>query len=308
MPRFPHVALAALTGFPLALAWIVSEQVMHPRRRTEDNDLTNMPLPAEDIEFTSRDGTRLSGWFIPAPTGSTPAPGIVLSHGWARSRCELLPHAEFLHRAGFAVLMFDYRHRGSSDGDAITMGVEERGDLVAALDAIEARPEVDATRIGVLGMSMGGVIAVVVAAQDPRVRAIVAEGPFATHNTILTRSLRHYSKLPLARFAPIVRWMLERRFGASLREVEPIRFIRQFAPRPIFIIGDEHDAVVGVEDSRVMFDEAGEPKRYWLVEGSDHARGWQCSGAEYERRVVAFFHEALAAPVLVAGHPLATQG
>ncbi len=278
---------------PLAVAWIVSEQVMHPRRRVEDNGLDNMPLPVEDVEFSSRDGTRLSGWFIPPENGSAPAPGIVLSHGWARSRCELLPHAQFLHRAGFAVLMFDYRYRGLSEGGAITMGVKERGDLLAAIDAMAARPEVDASRIGLLGMSMGGVITIVVGAQDERVRSMVVECPFATHETILTRSLRHYSKVPMSAFAPFVRWMLERRFGEPLSAVEPIRFVADFAPRPLFIIGDENDAVVGVEDSRRLFDAAGEPKRYWLIPNSDHARGWQFASDEYERRVVEFFRDTL---------------
>ena len=301
MPSRPLIALAALTGLPLALAWVVSEQVMHPRRRIEDNDLEAMPLPAEDIQFTSRDGTLLSGWFISPANAEVAAPGIVLSHGWARSRCELLPHAQFLHRAGFAVLMFDYRHRGLSAGDSITMGVHERGDLLAAIDTMAARPEVDAARIGVLGMSLGGVITIVVGAQDQRVRAIVAECPFASHDTILTRSLRHYAKFPLSWNAPIVRWVLERRFGAPLSEVEPIGFVGGFASRPLFIIGDENDEIVGVEDSRRLFDAAGEPKRWWQIPNADHARGWQFAGDEYERRVVEFFRETLAAePTLAA--------
>jgi len=287
------LGLAALTGIPFVIAWVVSQQVMHPKKRVEDNSLDNMPLPAEDIEFESYDGTRMSGWFIPA--NERPAPGIVLSHGWAHSRCELLPHAQFLHRAGFAVLMFDYRHRGESGGAQITMGVRERGDLSAAIDTLSARPEVDASRIGVFGMSMGGAIAILVGARDERLRSIVAEGPFASHDTTLSRSLRHYSKgVPIWVFAPLVRWMLERRFGEPLKDVEPLSFVGDFAPRPIFIIGDERDAVVGVEDSRRLFAAAGEPKRYWMVPNSDHARGWQFAPEEYERRVTDFFRETLA--------------
>jgi dipeptidyl aminopeptidase/acylaminoacyl peptidase len=292
--------LALFGGVPLAVAWFVSQQVMHPRHRIEDNDLDSMPLPAEEIEFQSRDGTRIRGWFIPASNGAKAAPAVVLSHGWARSRCELLPHAQFLHRAGFATLMFDYRHRGKSEGTAITMGVRERGDLSAAIDTLAARPEVDEDRIGIFGMSMGGVFAIIVAASDERLKAVAVEGPFATHDTILSRSLRHYSRVPLSAFAPAVRWMLERRLGGPLRDVEPIHFIAQIAPRPLFVIGDENDAVVGVQDSRVLFDAAGEPKRYWLIEDSDHARGWQFAGDEYERRVTAFFNDALAGPYVAA--------
>jgi dipeptidyl aminopeptidase/acylaminoacyl peptidase len=300
-------ALAAFIGFPLAVAWVVSEQVIHPRRRVEDHDLDDFDLPAEPIEFASRDGTRLAGWFIPARNAERPAPGIVLSHGWARSRCELLPHADFLHRAGFAVLMFDYRNRGLSEGDSITMGVKERGDLLAALEIFAARPEVDASRIGIFGMSLGGVIAILAGSRDARVRAIVAECPFASHETILTRSLRHYANVPMSAFAPFVRWMLERRFGEPLHGVEPISFVAAFAPRPLLIIGDQNDAVVGVEDSRRLFDAAGEPKRFWLIPHADHARGWQEAGEEYERRVVDFFSETLGAGAAVAATQRATS-
>jgi dienelactone hydrolase len=288
------LVLSALAIVPLGVAWFLSEQVLHPKRRTEDHSLEDFDLPAEPVVFPSRHGIRLAGWFIPPPQDApTPAPGIVLSHGWARSRAELLPHANFLHRAGYACLLFDYRHRGLSEGESITMGVKERGDLQGAVDMIASRQEVDASRIGILGMSMGGVIAVLVGIQDERVRAIVAECPFATHDVIMGRTLRHYFKLPSFPVAPLARWIIERRLGEPITGVEPLYSVGAFGPRPLFIIGAERDALLGWEETQRLFDAAGEPKRFWLVEHSDHARCWQYAGEEYERRVLAFFAEAL---------------
>ena len=294
---------SALTGGPLAVAWFLSGQLLHPKPRVEDNSLDNIPLPVEPVSFASRDGTRLAGWFIPAPGRPQPAPGIVLSHGWARSRCELLPHAAFLHRAGFAVLMFDYRHRGESEGDAITMGIRERSDLLAAIDTLCARPEVDAGRIGVFGMSMGGVISVLVGARDGRVRAICAEAPFATHEVIMTRALRHYFHLPSFPVAHLARWIFKLRVGASLDDVDPVDFVADFSPRPLFIMACERDAVIGCDETERLYAAAAQPKRFWLIPGADHARGWQAAGAEYEQRVTAFFQETLlrAEPAYAAG-------
>lgn len=294
---------SALTGVPLAVAWFLSQQILHPKPRVEDNSLDNMPLPAEPVTFLSRDGTRLAGWFVPAD-GSRPAPGIVLSHGWARSRCELLPHASFLHGAGFAVLMFDYRHRGESDGGAITMCVRERDDLLGALDALCARPEVDAARVGIFGMSMGGVLAILTAARDQRVHAVAVEAPYASQRAIMTRALRHYFHLPSFPFADLARMIFRLRVGAPLTHVDAVDHVAEISPRPIFIIACGNDAVIGHDETERVFAAAREPKSFWLIEGADHARGWQRAGAEYERRVTEFFLDALvpaAQPASVAG-------
>jgi fermentation-respiration switch protein FrsA (DUF1100 family) len=285
-------AASVLAGAPLLAGWLISQRVLHPKPRVEDHDVGDFDMTVEDVSFASRDGTPLSGWFIPAgPAG--PSPGVVLSHGWGRSRAELLPHADFLHRAGFAVLSFDYRHRGKSGGDAITMGLREQNDLLAAIDTLSARPEVDPGRVAVFGMSMGAVVAVLVAAGDERVRAIVAECPFSSHDVIMSRSLRHYFRLPSFPFAAAAKWMIERRLGETLDGARAIDSVRALTPRPLLIIADERDAVIGSQETERLFQAAGEPKRFWLVPGADHARGWQTAPAEYERRVLVFLREAL---------------
>lgn len=287
---------SALTGVPLAAGWVISRAVLHPQPTVEDHTLADFALTAEPISFSSRDGTRLAGWFIAPPArASRPAAGIVLSHGWGRSRAELLPHADILHRAGYAVLAFDYRYCGESAGAAVTMGLREQDDLLGAIDALCARPEVEARRVGVFGMSLGAVIAILVTARDARVRALTVEAPFATHEVIMTRSIRHYFHLPSFPIAETAKWVIERRLGTSLNSAQPLPVAHLISPRPLFVIADERDAVVGHEETERVFAAAGEPKRFWLVPGADHARGWQAARLEYERRLVDFFGEALSA-------------
>ena len=292
MIRRIALTVSALSGLPLLAAWFISQRILHPKPKVEDHGLSDFDLPAEVVSFSSRDGTRLAGWFIPAGAkGHSPA--IVLSHGWGRSRAELLPHADLLHRAGFGVLAFDYRHRGESGGDAVTMGLRERDDLRGALDALAARSEVEGERIGVFGMSLGGVIAILVAADDERVRALVAEAPFSAPSEIMTRTLRHYYHLPSFPIATLTKWVLERRLGGSLDSVQAGDVVGKLSPRPVLIIANERDAVVGSDESRRVFEAAGEPKQFWLVPEADHACGWQAAPQEYERRVVAFMRESL---------------
>lgn len=293
MLRRTIFALSAVAGLPLVAAWAISQRVLHPPHKQEDHDLADFGLAAEEVTFASRDGTPLAGSFIPPSDAPGRAPALVLSHGWSRSRAELLPHAYFLHRAGFAVLAFDYRHRGRSGGDAITMGLRERDDLLGAVDLLAARPDVDAGRLGVLGMSMGSVVAILVAAEDERVRALVAECPFATHDAIMNRALRHYFRLPSFPIGPLTKWVIERRLGQPLEFPEPEDAVRALSPRPALFIADEADAVVGPQETQRVFEAAGEPKRFWLIPGADHARGWQAAPQEYERRVLDFLGESL---------------
>ena len=281
-------------GVPLVAAWIVARGVLHPARKQEDHGLEHFDLPAEEVSFPGRDGIRLAGWFIPA-AGSSPSPTVVLAHGWSRSRAEVLPHADFFHRAGFSVLLFDQRNRGESDGNAVTVGLLEQHDLAGALDYVASRPDVDSRRIGVFGMSTGGVVALLVAAGDERVRAIVAESPFASIETIMNRSLRHYFHLPSFPIAPLTKWVIERRLGGSLDSVQAQDVVEKLSPRPILIIANERDAVVGSDESLRVFEAAGEPKQFWLVPEADHACGWQAAAQEYESRVVAFLRESLGA-------------
>jgi dipeptidyl aminopeptidase/acylaminoacyl peptidase len=303
MIRRLALTAAALTGVPLAVAWIISQNVLHPKRRVEDHTIDDFDLPAEAVSFAGRDGTPLAGWFIPAP-GGAPSPAIVLTHGWARSRAELLPHADFLHRAGYAVLSFDTRHRGESGGDAVTMGLRERHDLLGALDYLCGRPEVDPAHVGAFGMSTGGVVTILVAAEDRRLCAVAVEAPFADRDAVMVRALRHYYRLPSFPIADLAKAVIERRLGESMDPVQPARVVAAVSPRPLFVIADERDAVVGVEQTLQLFEAAAEPKSLWLIPGADHARGWQGAPAEYEQRVIAFFNEHLAAG---RADPLPTQ-
>ncbi|MEX0785111.1 MAG: alpha/beta fold hydrolase [Dehalococcoidia bacterium] len=293
MIRRLGIAISIITGAPMIVAWFISQRVLHPTPKLEDHSLDDFDLPAEEISFRSRDGTRLSGWFVRAPADG-PAPAVVLSHGHGRSRAELLPHADFLHRAGYAVLAFDYRHRGTSEGAEVTMGLREQDDLLGAIDELAARPDIDAGRMGVLGLSMGGVVGMLVAARDERVRALVAESPYASPDAIMTRALRHFYHLPSFPFAYVGRWLIERRLGEPLAVPDAVGVVREISPRPLLFIADGDDAVVGPEEAQRLYDAAGEPKQLWLIPEAGHSRGWQAAPAEYERRVLEFLGAALA--------------
>ena len=106
-----------------------------------------------------------------------------MRHRWAVSATidmALDGYASVMMDAGIAVLMYDHRHLGASDGEprSLINPWRQTRDQMAAIDWFAAQPEVDGDRLGVWGSSYSGGQAIVLGAIDPRVRAIVANVPF----------------------------------------------------------------------------------------------------------------------------------
>lgn len=133
-----------------------------------------MPI---DVEFTSL-GATLRGWLYQPDRALTPA--VVMAHGFSATRSMTIDkYAEALYGAGFAVLLYDHRGFGPSDGDPprqVNPWVQTRGylDAVAFLSKFDG---VDPDRIAVWGDSLSAGVACVAAAIDERIAAVVAQVP-----------------------------------------------------------------------------------------------------------------------------------
>src|SRR5438874_8263465 len=132
-----------------------------------------------DVEFPSQ-GDLCRGWLITPETGAPPYPAVVMAGGWCYVKEIVMPHyAEYILRAGLAVLLFDYRHFGASAGEPRQHldPWAQIEDYKNAISFLETRPEVDPSRIGVWGISYSGGHVLIVGATDPRVRCIVSNIP-----------------------------------------------------------------------------------------------------------------------------------
>ncbi len=154
--------LASLLGFWLAV---------RPPRLAALVSPGDVNLRVEDLVITTGDGLRLAAWLAPRPG----APAVVLLHGYPADKSDLLPIAAALHPR-FTVLLVDLRYFGASEGRATTLGYRERDDLRRVVDALHDR---GFTSVGVFGFSLGGAVALLAAADEPRIQAVVAYAAFA---------------------------------------------------------------------------------------------------------------------------------
>ena len=194
----------------------------------------------------------------------------------------------FFH-AGFDVLQFDWRGHGASDGQRVTLGVHEADDLLGALDFLQAR---GVRRIGLLGFSMGGSVALRVAARDQRVACVAADGPFTHGAHAIEGGFRERLGLGLG-LRPVV-WLALRLAeirlgGLRLADASPLPHAGAISPRPALLIHGADDPYVPPADQIALFEACGEPKALWQVAGAGHREAHEREPDAYRARVVEFF-------------------
>jgi len=296
-------AIVVLVG-----GWIGCERGVHPDQVADKYTLSRFDLPPpEAVSFHTRDGLRLAGWFLPGSNGPT----VVLVHGRGGSRTRVLPHADYLHRGGFSVLLFDLRYRGESEGEEATLGAKEVWDVEAAVRYIATRPDVDPERIGVQGGSLGAVSAILAAAETPEIKGVVAEIPFKDLPSAISHSFKHHVGLPRFPFAPVSKFICELRLWVDLDAVAPSKAIGKISPRPVFLIDDLEDDLFPSDSVEVLYKAAREPKVLWQIAAA-HGKGWETAPEEYERRVLAFWRQTFGLPQaqpsnISANEPVQTQ-
>lgn len=146
----------------------------------------------EDVQFDA-DGVTLRAWLYTPDGSSGPAPAIVMAHGFSAVKEMYLDRfAEAFADAGLAVLVYDNRNFGASDGEPrqeIDPWAQVR-DYRTAITYAAGRPEVDSDRIGIWGSSYSGGHVLVVGAIDRRVKCVVSQVPLVSGHENFRRLVR----------------------------------------------------------------------------------------------------------------------
>ena len=304
--RATVVTAAALAPLGLAYRFALAYRVRagYPRRNPPLITPADLGLPFEATVVES-DGLALPAWFIPAGDGRT-GPGVVLVHGWESARDRTLPMAVFLNAAGFHTLTFDVRGHGDNPPETLPLTGGEFGcDAAAAFRTLLDRPEVTVGAIS--GHSMGGIGAILAAAADPRVAALVASSSPADPYR-LTRQTFRLAHLPIPDpVAYPLAWLTTRVYlqprGHRVRDISAAAAIARYEG-PILLAHGDEDTVVPVGHMARLAAAAREARTDRLgdrdittliVRGGQHS--WLYEHGVYRRAVARLLAAALGGPL-----------
>jgi uncharacterized protein len=235
-----------------------------------------------EVTFRATDGLAIAGWYRPSRNGAA----VVVVHGGGSDRRGAVNHAEMLARHGYGVLLYDARGRGESEGSPNSYGWDWAKDARGAIAFLDRQADVESGRIGALGLSTGADILIEVAAQTGGIDALVTDGA-ATGSFEDGQRLNGFSvETPTA-------WTMFKAIEVLSGDA-PGPALEDLVPRissPVLMIS----AGSTIErDFNVLYERAAHGRvEHWNLPHAHHTDAIHEDRARYERRVAAFFEEAL---------------
>ena len=263
----------AFAVFPMAIGYVTS----HTGRAVVPAD--RLGVAHENVTFESTDGLKLEGWYIPSRNGAA----IIAFPGRNGPQAQ----ARMLARHGYGVLLFDRRGEGRSEGQPNAFGWGGDRDIKGAIEFLQAR---GIDRIGGLGLSVGGELMLEAAAETDELDAVVSEGAGArvTGEAIDDPALPGRDR-PLA---ALQNGFKDLAMAVSANELPPkhLKGLVKQIEQPTLLIAAPN-TMNGEKLNRVYAK--GTKATLWEIPESKHVQGIKARPAEYEKRVVGFFDQAL---------------
>ncbi len=286
------VAAAAASSAALGGAFALMRAITGPGHASTYSDYIFTPFEMginyETVTVAAPDGTALKAWWLPQGTCDRVVIGCPYYRG---HKAGLMGIASVLWRAGFSVFLFDYRGHGEHVGTPVTLGYHEVDDLLAAVETVRCLAPKAA--VGAIGYSMGAAVAIMGAARQPSIQAVVADSGFARQSDAIRSGVRQQLRVPIDPLLPLIDLLVHQKLGYHFRDVEPLRDVAALAGRPLLIIHGMQDAVVNVTQAELLYEAAQEPKALWLLPDVGHCGAYFADRQAYCTRVVNFFDQAL---------------
>jgi fermentation-respiration switch protein FrsA (DUF1100 family) len=250
--------ILVLLALASAVMLLFERHLIYFPQRAHDVTPRALGMAHEELALVAEDGVRIHGWFLPAK-GSRLT--LLVCHGNAGNVSHRLDRALLAQsHLGTDVLLFDYRGYGRSEGRPDEHGTYR--DARAAWQWLVAKGQAP-ERIVIFGESLGSGVALQLALEQPRARALVLESAFAS---VPAMARAVYPFLPL--------WPFVRTRYDNLAKVGGLRL-------PLLMLHGERDDLVPFAQGRRVFDAAPEPKRFHAIPGASHNDTYVVGGEAY---------------------------
>jgi alpha-beta hydrolase superfamily lysophospholipase len=262
------IALSAIGMYIFSIVFIKS--TFSHRVVKLENTPEELGLSAETILLTSSDGIDLQGWWIP---NNDPKGVVVVLHGMdGLDASSLLPQAIFLQEAGYAVFVQDMRAHGRSGGERIGLAFEEMRDVIPVLDWIKTNPELSGKPVVLLGLSMGGAVAIRTAAVRPDVDLVISVSAYASIDRMIDHGMRlmDFPEAGIQLFVPFSKLGMLTLYGVWPANASPEKDISKLDPRPVMIMHGSDDSQISVENAYLLQEAGGENLELLIINGADH--------------------------------------
>jgi len=249
----------------------------------------NLDARARRVRIAVGDRDTLDGWYLPPRNGAL----VVILHGYGRDHTRAWRYGDFLDKAGYGLLAFDFRSSRTKGRLPTTLGYHETSDARAVLAWVRTQPGLHSIRIGLLGESLGGSIALIAAAERPDVSAVIADCAFATGERALEDACKRWAHLPGRPTARLCRAVGRLVTGHDPGALDAVVASQALRDRPVFFIHAENDDRLSDAHPWALWEAAGGKDPLWIIPEIGHNQGWLRHRALYEARARAFFDRHL---------------
>ena len=275
----------------LGLSYFVAYSGVHQNRQPVPKNPGDYGLKFENIEFKSADGVNIKGWLIPGELNKV----VMMTHVAGLTKygsttgyknltkmynreIEFLKTAEHLHKAGYWVLMFDFRNHGESGPDPnkgmASIGLREYQDVVAALKYIGGRDKIKNASIGFSSFCMGANSTIIAMSKNPeafkKVKCLFLVQPISMEVFLRTYLGTFITPAGAKLFMPMVRKFVVLMGAFPLEKMSPRDYAKDIKI-PAMYVQARNDPWTELSDIRSFYDNTpGNPKEFVWIENTKH--------------------------------------
>ena len=258
----------------------------------------SLRMPYKKIHLKTADDVHLEGWFIEQTVRGKPSDRVVLCcNPYNHDKSTLLAVARALWDTGHSVFLFDFRAFGPKPVPQETIGYLELLDGRAALEWLRQNKPATA-KIGIMGCSMGGAVALtLVEENDHEIVGVATDCAFACLRDVVAHYLLQMLPEKLPGKQTISEVLISSLstcnlfwYGYDLSLVGPFAQLEKLKV-PMLIVHSELDSVVPLDQARKIYERASTPevrKQLIIVPGCEHIGSFFQDEIAYSRRIVSF--------------------